>query len=175
MLPILGGSSIAACSQRWNIQLFAPFQGTESVQPRATTLLLIRIAMAASLAFPLALFSFTGWRSYQGVKSLADERIIRSLDLQQEEAAKAFEIVDLTLRDLNGLLAGMSDADIRGNAARLHEQFKNLANDVPEIQSVWVYDKDGYAIVTSVEQPPPSQSFADRDFFRAHLNTSSHR
>jgi two-component system, NtrC family, sensor kinase len=143
------------------------------VQPRATTLLLIRIAMAASLVFPLALLSFTGWRTYQSVKSLADERIIRSLDLQQEEAAKAFQIVDLTLRDLNGLLAGMSDADIRNNAARLHEQLKKLATDVPEFQSLWVYDKDGYAIVTSVEQPPSSQSFSDRDFFRAQLNAAT--
>jgi hypothetical protein len=40
--------------------------------------------MAASLAFPLAHFSFIGWRTYQGVRSLANERIIRSLDLQQE-------------------------------------------------------------------------------------------
>ena len=67
----------------------------------------------------------------------------------------------------------MSDADIRNNAARLHEQLKKLAADVPEIQSVWVYDKDGHAIVTSVEQPPPSQSYADRDFFRAHLGADT--
>jgi two-component system, NtrC family, sensor kinase len=140
------------------------------VHPRAATLLLIRIAMAASLAFPLALFALTGWRSYQSVKALADERIARSLDIQQEQAAKAFEIVDLTLRDLNELLEGMSDTDIRNNAERLHGQFKKLATDVPEIQSVWVYAADGHALVSSVVQPPPSQSYADRDFFKAHLN-----
>ena len=129
--------------------------------------------MAASLLFPLALFSFTGWRTYQSVKSFADERIIRSLDLEQEEAVKVFELVDLTLRDLDGLLAGMSEADIRNNAAGLHEKFKKLATNVPEIQSVWLYDKDGFAIVSSVVQPPPSQSYADRDFFRAHLDGNS--
>ena len=140
------------------------------MQPRATTLLLIRGAMAASLLVPLALFAFSGWHTYQNVKSLADERINRSLDLQQEEAAKAFELVDLALTNLNEMIAGMSEPDIRNNAERLHEQFKKLAASIPEIQSIWVYDKDGHALVTSVVQPPPAQSYADRDFYRAHVN-----
>ena len=46
--------------------------------------------------------------------------------------------------------------------------FKKLVSAIPEIQSIWFYDKDGRAIVTSVAQPPPTQNYADRDFFRAH-------
>ena len=140
------------------------------MQPRATTLLLIRSAMALSLALPLALFAFTGWRTDQNVKMLADERIVRSLDLQQEEASKAFELVDLALGNVDELIAPMSEADIQNNAERLHEQFKKLASAIPEVQSIWVYDKNGYALVSSVVQPPPSQSYADRDFYQVHVN-----
>jgi two-component system, NtrC family, sensor kinase len=129
--------------------------------------------MAASLVFPLALFALMGWRNYQSVRSLADERISRSLDLQQQEAVKAFQLVDLTLRDLDGLLSGMSESQIRDNAERLHESVKKLVADIPEIQSIWVYDKDGFAVASSVVQPPPSQNYADRDFFRMHLGTDA--
>ena len=140
------------------------------MQPRATTLFLIRSAMALSLALPLALFAFTGWKTYQNVKMLADERIVRSLDLQQEEASKAFQLVDLALGNVNELIASMSRADIQNNAGRLHEQFKKLASAIPEVQSIWIYDKNGYALVSSVVQPPPSQSYADRDFYQVHVD-----
>jgi hypothetical protein len=46
------------------------------VQSRAITLLLIRIAMDVALAVPLALFAVIGWRTYQNVESLANERIV---------------------------------------------------------------------------------------------------
>ena len=80
-------------------------------------------------------------------------------------------IVDLTLRDLNGLLAGMSDTDIRSDAARLHERLKKLVTDVPDIQSVWVYGRDGRALATSTVHPPPqTERYSDRDYFAAHVD-----
>jgi two-component system NtrC family sensor kinase len=125
--------------------------------------------MAVSVVLPLALFAFMGWRSYQNVESQGDERISRSLDLQQQEAVKAFQLVDITLRDLDDLLSRMSESDIRENAGHLHERLKKLAAGIPEIQSIWFYDKDGFAVVNSVVEPPPSRNYADRDFFQVHV------
>jgi two-component system NtrC family sensor kinase len=128
------------------------------------------MTMAVSLVFPLALFALMGWRNYQTIQSLGDERISRSLDLQQEEALKAFQLVDLALRDVDELTSEMTESKIRDNAPGLHEKLKSLVAAIPEIQSLWVYDRNGFALVTSVGQPPPSRSYADRDFFKAHLN-----
>ena len=86
------------------------------MQSRTTTLFLIRIAMACSLAVPVALFAFTGWRAYKNVKLLADERIVRSLDLQQEQALKSFQLIDLALTNVGELLARKSKTDIESSS-----------------------------------------------------------
>ena len=119
------------------------------MQARALTIRLVRLAMAASLLIPSLLFAFASWTSYRNVKALADERIIRSLDVQQEQARKAYEIVELALGSANDLVSGMSDSDIRNNEERLHLQFKKLADAVAIVQSIWIYGKDGRALVSS--------------------------
>ena len=97
---------------------------------------------------------------------LADERLLRSLDVQQEEATKTFELINLTMSNASDLVAGMSGEDIRQNGERLHEQFKKYSDAVEVIQSIWIYGADGRALVSSSVYPPPAQSYADRDFFR---------
>jgi signal transduction histidine kinase len=143
------------------------------MQSRNLTIRLIRLAMAAALLFPALLFSYAAWVSYRNATALADERLVRSLDVQQEEALKAFQVIDLTLDDAADLVAGMSDQDIRNNEPRLYLEIKKLADAIAVVQSIWIYDKDGYAIVSSSAHPPPSQSYADRDFYQAHFHSDA--
>src|SRR5579872_1546723 len=137
------------------------------MQARALTIRLVRLAMAASLLVPTLLFAFASWSSYQSLTALTDERLARSLDVQEEEARKTFELVDLMLNTTGDLVAGMSDAEIAADESRLHPVLKRLASQIPAIQSIWIYGKDGRALVSSWIHPPPAQSFADRDFFSA--------
>ena len=109
------------------------------------------------------------WNSYQNIWSLTDERLVRSLDVQREQATKAFEIIDLTLNNAMELIAGMSSEDIRREEPRLYPQFKKFSDTIPVVQSLWVYDRDGHAAVSSRAHPPPTQSFSDRDFYLAHV------
>jgi two-component system, NtrC family, sensor kinase len=136
---------------------------------RSLTIRLIRLAMAASLVLPCLLFAFGAWTSYRNIDVLANERLVRSLDVEQEEATKTFELVNLTMSDVSELVAGMSGADIRDNEERLHLQFKKYADAVAVVQSIWIYGADGRTLVSSRVHPPPPQSFADRDFFQAHV------
>jgi two-component system, NtrC family, sensor kinase len=138
------------------------------MQARTLTIRLVRLAMAASLLVPCALFAFAAWNSYRNLAALTDERLGRSLDVQEEEAQKTFELVDLALNTVNDLIAGMSDADIRREQSRLHGTLLKLAAQIPAIQSIWIYGDDGRPLVSSWIDPPPDQSFADRDFFTAH-------
>ena len=140
------------------------------MQARNLTIRLIRLAMAAALLLPLLLFFYASWVGYRNATALADERLLRSLDVQQEEALKAFQLIDLTLGNAADLVAGMSDQDISSNEPRLYSEFKKFTDAIPVVQSVWIYDKDGYAIVSSSAHPPPSQSYADRDFYQAHFH-----
>ena len=139
------------------------------MQQRSKTIRLIRLAMAAAVLLPCALFAFASWTSYRNLHVLADERLVRSLDVQQEEATKTFELINLTMSNASDQVAGMSGEDIRQNGERLHRQFKKYSDAVEVIQSIWVYGADGRALVSSSVYPPPAQSYADRDFFAAHV------
>jgi len=139
------------------------------MQQRALTIRLVRLAMAASLVAPCLLFAFACWNSYRNLAALTDERLARSLDVQQEEAQKTFELVGLALNTASDLVAGMSDSDIVNEQARLHSQLKKLASQIPVIQSIWIYGKDGGALVSSWLDPPPQRNVSDRDYFLAHV------
>ena len=67
------------------------------MQARLLTIRLIRLAMAASLVFPCLLFGFASWTAYRNIHALAEERLVRSLDIAAEEAQKTFELVALTM------------------------------------------------------------------------------
>ena len=116
---------------------------------RTLTVRLVRLAMAASLLVPCALFAFAAWNSYRNLSALTDERLARSLDVQEEEAQKTFELVDLALSTVGDQMAGMSDADIRRDASRLHVALQKLASQIPAIQSIWIFGKDGRPLVSS--------------------------
>jgi hypothetical protein len=111
------------------------------MQSRALTIRLVRLAMAASLLVPFFLFAFASWNSYRNIWSLTDERLVRSLDVQREQANKAFEIIDLTLNNAMELVSGMSSEDIRREEPRLYSQFKKFSDTIPVVQSSWVYDE----------------------------------
>jgi two-component system, NtrC family, sensor kinase len=138
------------------------------MQQRALTIRLIRLAMAAAVVLPLSLFAYGAWTTYRSLRVLADERLLRSLDVLQEEAAKTFELTNLTMSNASDLVAGMSGSDIRLAGERLHLQFKKYSDAVAVIQSIWIFGVDGKALVSSSVHPPPPPNFADRDFFQTH-------
>jgi len=83
------------------------------MQARTLTIQLVRLAMAASLLAPTVLFAFAAWNSYRNLAALTDERLARSLDVEQEEAQRTFQLVDLALNSVKDLVADMSADDIR--------------------------------------------------------------
>ena len=137
------------------------------MQGRQVTVRLIRTAMAASLVLPLALFLFASWTARERLQTTARERLVRSLDIEQEEAFKTFELVDLALAQATDLVAGMSPEDIAGNEPTLHQRLERLAKSVRALQSIWIYGTDGRPLVSSWMHPPPEMSFSDRDFMQA--------
>jgi len=133
----------------------------------STGLRLIYIAAAASLLLPAALFTWAGVANYHRVALLADERIVRSLDVEQEHATKSFQIVSLILDDLSEDLL----SEPFGNREQyFHDLFVKRIRTVSEIQSIWLYDKNGFALATSSAFPAPkTRNFADQDYFKAHV------
>jgi signal transduction histidine kinase/CheY-like chemotaxis protein len=135
---------------------------------RAATLRLIKLAMAAALIVPLLLFGYGSWVSYRSSAALTDERIQRSVDVLQEHLRKVLQSISLALDSVDELAAGMSDADIRRDEARLNTQLKNIVDTLSEVQSIWIFDRDGRPLVTTSAYPAPNKSYAEEDYFQAH-------
>jgi two-component system, NtrC family, sensor kinase len=138
---------------------------------RLATIRLLRLSMVASLLFPAVLFAYASFISYRETRALADERIERSLDLVAEQALKVFQSIDLALDNVDQSLSGRSTAEIRANEQVLGADLKRVVYALTEIQSIWVFDETGHALLSTLEYPVPNppQGYADRDFFRVHL------
>ena len=119
--------------------------------------------------FPVLLFSFAAWSTYRSIHALAEERLVRSLDVQQEEVTKAFELVTFVMNGATEAVAELSAEGISQNEGRIHARLKALSDSVEVVQSIWIFRPDGHTLVTSRLSPPPPQSYADRDFISAHI------
>nr|WP_249816566.1 hybrid sensor histidine kinase/response regulator [Bradyrhizobium sp. 159] len=128
--------------------------------------------MAASLALPIALFAIAATISYTSTNDIADREIERTLDVAHEHALKVFETIDRSLAELNEVVRSLSDETIRAREPTLHRRLKRLTDSLPQLKSAWIFDADGKALVNSLVSPPPELSFADRDYFYAHVDQS---
>lgn len=134
------------------------------------SLKLLQWMMAASLALPIALFAIAATISYTSTKDIADREIERTLDVAHEHALKVFETIDRSLAELNEVVRGLPDDLVRAREAALHRRLKRLADSLPQLKSAWIFDAEGKALVNSLASPPPDLSFADRDYFYAHVD-----
>jgi two-component system NtrC family sensor kinase len=125
--------------------------------------------MIASLALPVALFVVICLISHHAAWDEADHDITRSLDIVHEHALKVFETIDRSLAEANEVIRGLSDDDIRAREQELHLRLRQIVESMPQMKSVWVFDAQGRAVVNSLIYPAPDISFADRDYFQAHI------
>src|ERR1700733_14647680 len=87
---------------------------------RDSAIRLLQLTMIASAILPAALLAYASWFTYREVHAVADDGMTRSLDVMQEQSLTVFQPVHRTLREINEIVPGMSDAEIR--AARPHLQ-----------------------------------------------------
>jgi two-component system NtrC family sensor kinase len=131
------------------------------------SLRLLQWMMAASLALPLALFVFASAVSYASTQDTADREIERTLDVAHEHALKVFETIDRSLSEINDIIDGIADADIKSREQALHTRLKQLTDSLPQMKSAWVFDARGHTLVNSLVFPAPDLDFSDRDYFKA--------
>ncbi len=126
--------------------------------------------MAASLALPVALFVYAASSAWVSTREIADHEIERTLDVAHEHALKVFETIDRSLSEINEMIRGRSDAELKTQEQALHLRLKALAEALPQMKSMWVFDASGHALVNSLIIPAPAIDFSDRDYFQAHVD-----
>jgi two-component system, NtrC family, sensor kinase len=141
---------------------------------RDTAIRLLQVMMVASVVLPAALFAYASWLSYRDIHAVADERIVRSLDVMQEQALKVFQTVDRTFAEVNEIVRGMSDDDIRIEQPRLHDRLASIVATMPQLHAILLVGRDGQPLVAStLGSVPNGVKFNDRDYFRAQIEADA--
>lgn len=137
---------------------------------RESAVRLLKLMMIASLVLPAALYAYASWVSYRDTHAAADERIERSLDVQQEQALKVFQTIDRTFAEVDEVARGMSDDQIRAAQAALHPRLERIAGVMPELQAIVLIDRNGVPMASSaLSSVKTDGNFSDRDYFKAQL------
>ncbi len=130
---------------------------------------LLKLMLVASIVLPAVLFAFAAAVSYRNFHQVADERIERSVDILHEHALKVFQTVELTFGQVDEILRGMSDDDIRGNEQRLHERLKRILRELPQLQGMAIVDRNGRALISGSLSPVRSDlDLTTRPYFEVH-------
>ena len=133
------------------------------------SLVSLRIMILACIALPLLLFAYQGYISYVSTFAGADLEIARTRDIAREHAVKVLETIERSLAEVNEIVRGRSDDDIRANERVIHERLRTIDQALPQMKSVWVIDATGRPLATSLSLPAPSSDYSDRDYFAAHI------
>jgi two-component system NtrC family sensor kinase len=125
----------------------------------------LRLIAASILIAPALLFSYATWQNWTHVNAEADLRIERSLDVLQEHALKGLQTIERSMAEINEVLRGRTDAEIRAAEPDLYLRFKRTHQALPQIGNMWAFDADGRPLVSSVFMPVPPQPLGDRQYF----------
>ena len=135
---------------------------------------LLQSMMVAAVVLPAALFGYACWTGYSDIHRVADERIVRSLDVMQEQALKVLQTVDRTFAEVNEIVRGMSDEDIRIDQPRLHQRLASIVATMPQLQGILLIGRDGQPLATSaLASVPADKNFSDRDYFQVQRDSDS--
>jgi two-component system NtrC family sensor kinase len=135
---------------------------------RNAAIRLLKFMMVASLVLPALLFAFTAWVSYNNIQRVTDERIDRSLDILHEHALKVLQTIERSFAEVDEIVRGMSDDDIRNNESMLHDRLKHIVEALPQLQGILIVDRNGHPLVSANAFPAHHDlDLSDRDYFKA--------
>jgi two-component system NtrC family sensor kinase len=128
------------------------------------------LSLAAALIVPTLIFAYIATVSYRTAFALADERIDRTLAVSAEQALRIFRSIDVTLDSVDQITRGKTDSTIKDAAAELSQRLKQFTQAFPDISSIWVLDRNGDAMVSSLFFPiPPAFNAPDRAYLKTEL------
>ncbi|WP_170162331.1 ATP-binding protein [Caldimonas tepidiphila] len=126
----------------------------------------LRASIALSLILPGAFFLSIAWFGHGQAQEQAQERLARTARVAEEHAARVIETNGVIARQLLQQLGHDGDDAIRARRRELHRMLAEVAGPLRQVQSVWVWDRYGRPLVSSLfEEVPAALDVSDRDYF----------
>jgi two-component system NtrC family sensor kinase len=136
---------------------------------RQSAVRLLQLMMIASIVLPAVLYAFAARLNYVHIQATADERIERSLDILHEHALKVFQTVERAIAEVDEMLRGLSDREIAEQEPRIDERLRQIVAEMPQLQDIFILDRNGVRLAGSFPDSAPSTSRADRSYFQAQM------
>ena len=135
----------------------------------AAPLLSLRILALLCIGLPVLVYTIVGVSRYQQIRDETEVRLDRALRIAQEHALKVLDTNETVLARVLDVLGNEDAAAIRSREKSLHERLKAMAQNKPQIESIWVQDRDGIPLATDRFYPASAApGVADRAYFRWH-------
>ncbi len=99
----------------------------------------------------------------------ARRRLTDVVGVMHEHALKVFETHDLLAMQINALLGDLSDDEVREKEQAFHGHLGSLAEQLPQVQDIWVLNAEGKPLVSARVFPTPRDlNLSDRAYFHVH-------
>lgn len=129
---------------------------------------LLRVLLVLAVMGPTALVGVLAWRSHEQVMSNSRDALLRVRDVIREHTVKVLETHQLAASQVEILLRGLTDDDVRAHEGRLNRDLKQMVDGLSQVQDIWVLNAQGRPLVTGNVYPlPPNLDLSDRGYFRA--------
>jgi signal transduction histidine kinase len=123
--------------------------------------------LVATIVLPLLVFALASLLSYRQHFSAAQEQLSRSADLVLEHVKKVFETHELVVAQVDEVLAGLNDDDIRAREQSVHQRLRQLNDMLDQFQDILVIDRGGNLLVSATAFPVPRRlDLSDREYVR---------
>ncbi|HTN49864.1 MAG TPA: ATP-binding protein [Burkholderiaceae bacterium] len=136
---------------------------------RRTALRRLRFFMHLAWVLPLLSFIVAAALLYRDAFNDAKRAIDHGSRVAQEQALKLFETNVMVLQRMLDILGDSRDEEVLARGEQLHERLKRMADELPQVQGLFINGSDAKALVTSLVYPPPRGiDYSDREFFTVH-------
>ncbi|MFC7473275.1 HWE histidine kinase domain-containing protein [Dankookia sp. GCM10030260] len=139
-------------------------QGASAPPPARRSLLLL----VGIVTLPLLLIAGLAWHGWNAAWRNAEAEMLRAAEMGAEHLRRVLDGHDLRIQRANDAIAGLTDAGIRADEARLHAIFSRIAGQAPDGSgplTLFAFDRESRMLVGATAFPVPrDRDFADRDF-----------
>jgi two-component system NtrC family sensor kinase len=87
---------------------------------------MLKTMLVASVAIPVAIFSYASWTTYHDAYTHADERLWASLGIMSEHTSRIVQSVDLTFAAVDAIAGNLTDEQIKAAEPALHALLDKL-------------------------------------------------
>jgi signal transduction histidine kinase len=130
------------------------------------TVRMVAVLVLSVIALGGAMMAYAIVQDRAATLAAADQTLTRTVLLMEEHTRAALETEAVILRQMQRMVQARGGmAAVRGNAEDW-QTLDRIRQDVPAVQSLWIFDRDGRVVQTTIDRQPPSGLFSDREYFR---------